>query len=81
MATYRSYQEYLKTPLFKAARSLEMARSSGLCRTCGANATEVHHRDIDLIKNGYPPWGCWETTENIEAICHGCHCKKHNKKN
>lgn len=79
MAGYLTYAEYLKTPLFLAARDMEMSEAGGRCRQCGAVATEVHHQDKTKQTKGYPPWGCWETTENIEAICHGCHCKEHGK--
>ncbi len=79
MAWYLSYQDYLRSPLFKAARDLEMLNASGKCRKCGAYATEVHHRDAKKKTTGYPPWGCWETSENLESICHECHCKEHGK--
>ena len=81
MAWYDSYPEYLRTPLFQSARAMEMDKAGGKCRRCGAPATEVHHRQKRDGSKGYPPWGCWETTENIEAICHGCHCKEHGKSN
>lgn len=79
MAYYRTYPDYLRSPLFGAARDLEMEEAGGRCRKCGRQATEVHHQDKTGRTKGYPPWGCWETTEHIEAICHGCHCKEHGK--
>jgi hypothetical protein len=79
MARYQTYNDYLRSPLFCAARDMEMRSSGGRCRRCGASATEVHHRQKPDGSKGYPPWGCWETSENLEAICHECHCKEHGK--
>lgn len=79
MAWYLSYDQYLKSPLFRAVRDIEMRESGGICRKCGSIATEVHHRSVSGKESAYPPWGCWEVPGNIEAICHECHCREHGK--
>ena len=79
MANYSAYADYLKSAVFLAARDIEMKSALKKCRRCGAKATEVHHKPQPDGSKGYPPWGCWETFENLEAICHECHCKEHGK--
>lgn len=49
-----------------------MDRAGGRCVRCGAHATEVHHLR-------YPPWGTFDVPENLEPICHACHCLAHGK--
>jgi hypothetical protein len=68
---YRTYQEYLRHPVFRAARLIAMRRNP-LC-DCGNPATEVHHH------NGYPPWGMFDVPANLKPICHECHCREHGK--
>ena len=34
--------------------------------------TEVHH-----VR--YPPWGTFDTVDNLLAVCHECHCEAHGK--
>lgn len=29
----------------------------------------------------YPPWGTFDTEENLLAVCHRCHCDIHGKDN
>lgn len=71
-SSYRTYNEYLRHPVFLAARWIAMRRAKGLCK-CGERATEVHHA------NGYPPWGMFDVASNLTPICHECHCKEHGK--
>ena len=71
-STYSTYAEYLRHPVFRAARSIAMQRAAGRCR-CGAPATEVHHA------RGYPPWGMFDAPSKLTPICHDCHCKEHGK--
>jgi len=68
---YRNYSEYLRHPVFRAARAVAMRRSP-LCE-CGKEATEVHHA------HGYPPWGMFDIPSNLTPICHQCHSAEHGK--
>jgi len=50
-----------------------LLRSKGLCEVCGKHPpTEVHHLR-------YPPWGTFDTEDNLLAVCHPCHCEIHGK--
>jgi hypothetical protein len=70
---YQSYDAYRAQPLYKIARSVAIRRAKGICEECKTYpVSEVHH-----IK--YPVWGTFDTPSNLQAICHPCHCKKHNK--
>ena len=70
---YRTYQEYLRHPQFRAIRAQVMQRARATCEVCkAAPASEVHHLR-------YPPWGTIDIPENLIAICHPCHCRIHNK--
>lgn len=74
-APYKTYREYLQHPKFKAIRSVVMKRAGGVCEDCNiASATEVHHLR-------YPKWGAFDTPDNLIAICHACHCKRHGVRN
>lgn len=71
MPNYRTYEEYLRHPLYRIARCVAMARANGLCEKCrGASASEVHH-----LK--YPLWGTFDTPSNLLAVCHQCHAEEH----
>jgi hypothetical protein len=66
---YSTYQEYLRHPVFLAARAVAMARANYRCSRCQtARATEVHH-----VR--YPPWGTFDVPENLQPVCHACHCQ------
>ena len=64
---YKTYSEYLRHPVFLAARTVAMRLSDGRCVDCGAAATEVHH-----VR--YPPWGTFDVPSNLRPVCHACHC-------
>jgi hypothetical protein len=63
---YGSYDEYLRHPVFLAARAVAMEREAFRC-ACGKEATEVHH-----VK--YPPWGTFDVASHLQPVCHACHC-------
>jgi hypothetical protein len=70
---YQTYAEYLRHPEFRRVRTAVMVRSGGKCEVCGLRPpTEVHHRQ-------YPPWGTFDTEDNLLAVCHECHCLQHGK--
>jgi 5-methylcytosine-specific restriction endonuclease McrA len=72
MSEYQSYAEYLRHPRYRAVRAEAMQSTRGRCARCGAPASEVHHRC-------YPPWGTFDVVENLEPLCHRCHCDEHGK--
>ena len=46
-----------------------------MCERCKQRpVTEVHHLR-------YPPWGTFDVVDNLQAICHECHCEIHGKEN
>lgn len=69
---HAEYKKYLKHPLFLKIRSVVMRSANYTCK-CGERATEVHHLD-------YPPWGAFDTPDNMIAVCHKCHCEIETKK-
>lgn len=72
---YRNYEEYLRHPTYRAIRAQAIERSGGICERCHVNRiTEVHHLR-------YPKWGTFDVLENLQAICHQCHCQIHGKEN
>jgi hypothetical protein len=68
---YKDYDAYLRHPVFLAARAVAMRMAEYRC-SCGAPATEVHHRQ-------YPPWGTFDLPSNLEPVCHSCHCRLEGK--
>ena len=75
LLSYDTYEEYLRTPEFRAVRAQVMARAQGVCERCGRRqATEPHHLR-------YPKWGTLDVPENMIAVCHECHCELHGKEN
>jgi hypothetical protein len=64
---YQTYEEYLRHPRFLAVRAEAFKRAGGRCERCGAIATEPHHLR-------YPPWGEFDTVDDLLVVCHDCHC-------
>ena len=64
---YQTYAEYLRHPLFLAARQIAMQTTGGRCVRCGKPATEVHHKD-------YCRWGMFDPPSVLMPVCHACHC-------
>lgn len=72
---YSTYQEYLQHPRYRKVRAIAIQRSNGFCERCGKRPyTEVHH-----LK--YPKWGTFDVPENLQVVCHECHCEIHGKEN
>lgn len=70
---YRTYDEYLKHPTFKAIRWEAMVKANWMCQRCKQRrATEVHHLR-------YPKWGTFDTVDNLLPVCNQCHCDIHGK--
>lgn len=68
---YSTYEEYLRTPEFRAVCGQVAIRSGGTCEVCGeAAATEYHHVQ-------YCKWGDYDVAANLLHICHSCHCDSH----
>ena len=79
MATYRSYEEYLKTPTFRAVREFALRKNNYKCSRCENRATQIHHHRSP--NDRYPPWNTWDMPSALEPICYECHCKEHGKPN
>lgn len=41
---FRSYQDYMASPLWRKIRAKVLPRAGGRCAFCGERATQVHHR-------------------------------------
>ena len=69
--SYATYAEYLASDQFRWACGIVEERSGGLCECCRLRpATEFHHLR-------YCQWGQYDPPENLEHICHACHCDRH----
>lgn len=65
---YDTYEQYLRHPVFLAARAVAMRDANYRCLRCdGAAASEVHHLH-------YPPWGTFDVPSHLMPVCHQCHC-------
>ena len=64
---YPRYEEYLRHPVFRAARAVAMKAAQHRCVECAGPATEVHHLR-------YPPWGTFDVPSHLRPVCHPCHC-------
>lgn len=62
-----------KTLVPPAIRMIAMARSSGLCVTCGAPAHHLHHTFDEAL---YPEFAA--IADNLIALCLVCHGRHHN---
>lgn len=70
---YRTYDEYLRHPKYRAVRAVAFKRAAGRCERCKRRPpTEAHHLR-------YPPWGTFDVAGNLLVICHQCHCEIHGK--
>lgn len=64
---FDSYTDYLRSDLWKSIRSRVLARFRGKCQSCGATATEVHHKHYSKsVLLG-------EHIIGLTAICRACH--------
>ena len=64
----RTYEKYLNSPAWQVKRDAVMDRNGGQC-VCGADATEVHHKNYDNIGK--------EPLEELVALCEDCHKRVH----
>lgn len=66
----KSYEDYLKSPEWKAKRLLRLEKDYFLCTECGENkAQEVHHLTYVNLFN--------ENIEDLQSVCRKCHTKIH----
>ena len=65
---FKSYQDYLASPLWARVRADVIARSPH-CEFCGATATQVHHSSY------HPAVLRGEAMEYLHSVCHRCHFK------
>jgi hypothetical protein len=73
MIHYQTYNEYLRHPLYRIARSVAITRANAVCeRCCRGSVSEVHHIQ-------YPVWDTFDTPSNLLAVCHQCHCEIEDK--
>ncbi len=70
---HRSYREYLRHPVFRAARATAMDRTKGRCERCSGPATEVHH--WMPAPDTYCRWGLFDPPSALMPVCHQCHCE------
>lgn len=65
---FHSYQQYLKSDLWKGIRQRAIRLSGGFCQVCKTNApTEVHHRHYSMdVMSG-------ANISSLVPICRTCH--------
>ena len=66
------YRAYLKSDAWKRKRYVVLKRDNWTCQSCGAKATQVHHKKYAKYKIGKEPikW--------LVSLCASCHHKIHN---
>jgi len=68
--TWKSYDEYLKSPAWRTIRSAVMTRDKHECRICGKEADHAHHHK-------YPKDWNDDSLDNCIAVCSACHERTH----
>ena len=63
-----TYKKYLDSPAWQVKRDKVIQRDGGHC-VCGAQATQVHHKNYDHIGK--------EPLEELVALCEDCHNRVH----
>ena len=65
------YREYLKSDAWKRKRYVVLKRDNWTCQSCGAKATQVHHKKYAKYQIGKEPikW--------LVSLCKPCHQKLH----
>ncbi len=64
---FKSYSQYLYSPLWKEIRDNVLHKANRRCEACGGQANQVHHTryKIEDLKG--------KTLEHLHAICETCH--------
>ncbi len=66
----KKYNEYLRSPEWKAKREERLKICNNICEYCGkAPAAHVHHLTYERIYN--------ETMDDLRGICLDCHEREH----
>lgn len=66
---FRSYKEYLNSPLWDRVRTSIFMLADRKCKLCGSKAQVVHHKDYSKqTLLGFRP-------HNLVALCEACHTK------
>jgi len=74
-AWWKSYDEYLRTPVWRAKRAQVLRRAGGRCEGCrNAEATTVHHLTYDHVGHEHPEG---ELLFELVAVCGDCHWRLH----
>lgn len=67
-----NYQEYLRSPQWKAIREWALERAERRCQLCNSGKKlNVHHRSYDRLGHEWPA--------DLTVLCHSCHEKHHDK--
>jgi 5-methylcytosine-specific restriction endonuclease McrA len=70
---FANYDQYLRSPEWRARRALVMRRAGGTCEGCGtARANQVHHLTYAHVQREF----LWE----LVAVCAACHERLHAEK-
>lgn len=65
------YQQYIASYLWWKRRQFVFYWANWKCARCDGEATEVHHLTYSRLGH--------ERMEDMEPLCHECHCKVHGK--
>jgi 5-methylcytosine-specific restriction endonuclease McrA len=64
------YNEYLKSPYWRAIRRRVLYRAGNQCEHCGSSQNlQIHHKTYERL-------GC-EQMDDLEALCDSCHAHHH----
>jgi hypothetical protein len=64
---FRTYAEYLASPMWERIRENVLTKARFVCACCGERATQIHHRSYDfLTMRGSAP-------KNLTPVCRRCH--------
>jgi 5-methylcytosine-specific restriction endonuclease McrA len=68
---WRSYDDYLRSWVWRSKRARARARFDGACAVCNSpRGLELHHRERSAR------WG-WEEDADLTLLCSACHGKYH----
>ena len=67
------FHKLLSSARWERTRRQELERAGWRCESCGAVASEVHHKR-PMHKGG----AAWELS-NLAALCRGCHIRAHRR--
>jgi len=67
-----AYDEYLRSPWWRARKNLLLRYRGERCEHCGSgDSLEMHHRTYERLFRELP--------DDLELLCHSCHQDEHGR--